>query len=119
MNKMKVVKVLFGLLTGIVSYAGSVCAEGFLTLPIESNVSPTHFFHEPGYETHEGTDYPVPEGSYIVAPCDADVEIIQDNVPHYDFDSGIKALSPKDAQKFFDKNLTKINQKLLTLVNYC
>jgi len=29
------------------------------------------------------------------------------------------ALSPKDAQKFFDKNLTKINQKLLTLVNYC
>jgi len=30
-----------------------------------------------------------------------------------------EALSPKDAQKFFDKNLTKINQKLLTLVNYC
>jgi len=29
------------------------------------------------------------------------------------------ALSPKDVQKFFDKKLTKINQKSLTLVDYC
>jgi hypothetical protein len=89
MNKMKVVKVLFGLLIGILSYAGSVCAEGFLTLPIESNVEPNCGFG--CYPGHLGTDYPVPEGSYIVAPCDADVESIQDNVPHYDFDSGIKS----------------------------
>ena len=76
----------------VVSSVNVSRATGFLTLPIDQDVIPTHFFQEPGYETHLGTDWPMPEGNNIVAPYDALVEFVyDDNVPNYSFGSGIRS----------------------------
>ncbi|MDP3900547.1 MAG: M23 family metallopeptidase [bacterium] len=87
LNMMRKVVVL--LFVMVLSCVNSVYSDGFLTLPIKVNVNESGMCHYGCYAGHLGTDWSLSEGSDIIAPCDAVVEKIQDNIPHYDFGSGI------------------------------
>ena len=88
--------VLLALLIGFTSaeaQVNNVCWDlDILTLPMTDDMDPTHRFREPGYETHIGTDWPLPGGSNIVAPHNAVVEFARDNdVPNYSFESDVRS----------------------------
>jgi len=74
----------------VLSIVGSGNAAGFLTLPFANDFSKGCGYG--CYPGHLGTDWPMPQGSWIIAPHDAVVEFARDNdVPNYSFESGIRS----------------------------